>query len=72
MTTTITEYGVNDHVRAAVALPGVPVGTRGRIKLRDGFAWIRYWVLFDNGVDLGSIDGSQLRKTDRHGQPLDD
>lgn len=47
-------------VVAAVELPGVPAGTTGTVILVDGIRWIRYWVRFDNGVELGSIDGSQL------------
>ena len=26
----------------------------------NGFEWQRYWVFFDNGVQLGSLDGSAL------------
>jgi hypothetical protein len=38
----------------------VPQGTEGRVLLVDGFTWTRYRVAFDNGRDLGSIDGSHL------------
>ena len=54
----------NHQVVAAVDLPGVPAGTAGRIKITNGFAWTRYWVLFDNGVDMGSLDASQLTFVD--------
>ena len=30
--------------------------------LVDGFTWTRYRVAFDNGYDLGSIDGSHLSR----------
>lgn len=50
----------NEHVVATEDLRGVPEGTRGRVKLINGFDWVRYWVFFDNGVQLGSIDGTQL------------
>lgn len=49
-----------DSVKTLDALPGVPQGTTGRVYLVDGFAWTRYRVLFSNGVDVGSIDGSAL------------
>jgi hypothetical protein len=43
-------------------LPGVPAGTRGRVYLVEGFTWTRYRVLFDNGVDIGSLDGAVLAR----------
>ncbi len=61
----------DDYVVSAVDLTGVPAGTRGRVKLVNGFAWIRYWVMFDNGVDMGSIDRAQLNRTDKSGRVLD-
>ena len=45
---------------AAYDLPGVPERTGGKIKMVNGFEWQRYWVFFDNGVQLGSLDGSAL------------
>lgn len=50
----------NEKVIAAEDLEGVPEGTAGKVRLVNGFDWIRYWVFFDNGVDMGSIDGEQL------------
>lgn len=41
-------------------LRGVPQGTPGKVVLVNGFAWVRYWVHFDNGIYLGSIDRSDL------------
>jgi hypothetical protein len=32
------------------------------VLLVDGFTWTRYRVAFDNGYDLGSIDGSHLSR----------
>ena len=57
---TLDGFKRNDKVKALEDLPGVPAGTRGRIYLVNGFTWTRYRVLFDNGVDIGSIDGSVL------------
>lgn len=54
----------NDTVVAAEDLVGVPAGTRGRVILVDGFAWIRYRVEFTNGMDIGSLDRSQLLTLD--------
>lgn len=50
----------NETVLATEPMPGVPVGTTGKVKMINGFSWVRYWVFFDNGVDLGSVDGSRL------------
>ena len=48
-------------VVAFTDLPGVPEGTHGKVILVNGWdAWIRYRVLFDNGVDLGSINRAHL------------
>lgn len=48
-------------VLAFVDLPGVPEGTKGRVALVDGWdTWIRYTVLFDNGVDIGSLNREVL------------
>jgi hypothetical protein len=42
-------------------LPGVPEGTAGKVALVGGWdKWIRYHVLFDNGVTLGSINRELL------------
>lgn len=48
-------------VRAFTPLPGVPEGTAGRVALVNGWdEWIRYHVMFDNGVNLGSINREHL------------
>lgn len=48
------------RVTAKVDLPKVPAGTEGTVLLTDGFAWRRYRVLFDNGVEVGFLDGRHL------------
>ena len=55
-----SEFKVHAKVVAAVDLPGVPAGTPGKVTLKNGFRWTRYRVYFDNGADVGSLDGSQL------------
>lgn len=59
---TIDRFRRGETVKALDDLPGVPRGTRGRVYLVDGFTWIRYRVLFENGVDIGSIDGRALAR----------
>ena len=53
-------FSRNERVVAAYDLPGVPERTGGKVKMVNGFEWQRYWVFFDNGVQLGSLDGSAL------------
>ncbi|HEY1116714.1 MAG TPA: hypothetical protein VGE43_03355 [Acidimicrobiales bacterium] len=48
-------------VRAFTALPGVPEGTPGKVALVNGWdEWIRYHVMFDNGVSIGSLNREHL------------
>ena len=53
-----------DKVVATADLAGVPEGTIGKVRLVNGFSrpgsWMRYWVFFENGVDLGSIGSEKL------------
>lgn len=56
-----------ERVVAAVAMPGIPAGTTGKVVMVSGFEWIRYWVRFENGVVRGSISRSKLA---RPGEPV--
>jgi len=41
--------------------PGVPAGMAGKVAMISGFGpWIRYWVRFENGELLGSLDRDAL------------
>ncbi len=51
---------MNDRVSSTVDLPGVPTGTEGKVLLANGFNWLRYRVLFNNGVEIGDLDARQL------------
>lgn len=50
----------HEKVRANVDLPGVPAGTRGKVLVVSGLTWLRYRVLFENGVEHGLLDGRHL------------
>lgn len=50
----------NEIVLSTEDLPGVPARTRGKVKLVNGFTWRRYWVFFENGAKIGSLDEDQL------------
>ena len=47
-------------IAAAVDLPGVPVGTYGKVWFVSGVTWIRYHVAFDNGMEIANVDGAQI------------
>jgi hypothetical protein len=49
-----------DKVVLTTDLRAVPEGTEGKVVLVVGLSWIRYWVSFDNGVAVGSINRKQL------------
>jgi len=51
---------VGDIVVAVEPVGAIPEGTRGRIKVVDGFEWIRYWVAWDTGEWTGSVDNSAV------------
>jgi len=51
-----------DRVIAAVDMPGIPAGTKGKVTFVEGFTWIRYWVRFENGVVRGSINRNKLAR----------
>lgn len=67
---TIDRFKRGETVKTLDDLPGVPQGTRGRVNLIDGFAWTRYRVLFENGVDIGSLDGSVLARPKQYDEAL--
>lgn len=56
------DLGRHDKVRANIDLPGVPAGTKGKVLQKTGVTWIRYRVLFANGVEQGLLDGRHLVK----------
>ena len=51
---------LRQRVKTKVDLLRVPAGTEGIVVLADGFVWRRYRVLFDNGVEVGFLDGRHL------------
>ncbi|HLT15197.1 MAG TPA: hypothetical protein VK007_00725 [Acidimicrobiales bacterium] len=50
----------HDKVVANIDLPGVPAGTPGKVLVVSGLTWVRYRVLFENGVELGMLDGRHI------------
>ena len=41
-------------------LRDVPEGTKGKVVLVNGLSWIRYWVRFENGISMGSVNRANL------------
>jgi hypothetical protein len=58
-----TDLPSDDHVQ-------VPTGTEGKVILANGFNWLRYRVLFDNGGELGDLDHRHLEPTGRTAKRL--
>lgn len=63
---TDTHLKRKQKVVATTDLPGVPEGTKGKVLLVNGFDWIRYRVLFDNGVDIGTLDRKYVATADEY------
>ena len=61
----------HEKVRAWIDLPGVPVGTPGKVLQVGGLTWIRYRVLFENGIDHGLLDGRHIVARDKF-VPIDE
>ncbi len=47
-------------VVANIDLPGLPIGTPGKVIAVSGLTWMRYHVLFENGVSRGSLDSRHI------------
>ena len=50
----------------------VPEGTAGRVLVANGVTWMRYWVKFENGIEMGSIHRDKLVRADEWQQHLVD
>ncbi len=64
------ELRANDKVRTTSDVPGVPLGTEGKVLLANGFNWLRYRVLFTNGVEVGDLDARQIEPCGRTAKRL--
>jgi len=53
-----------DRVVMTHDLREVPEGTEGTVVLVVGITWFRYWVRFDNGVAVGSVNRKHLATPD--------
>jgi hypothetical protein len=51
---------IGDEVVTTVELPDVPIGSKGRVILANGFQWQRYWVRFANGAEVSDLDHRHL------------
>ncbi|HVM63428.1 MAG TPA: hypothetical protein VMU14_01115 [Acidimicrobiales bacterium] len=56
---------VGDRVVAVKPIGDIPEGMEGRVKVIDGFGWVRYWVAWDNGEWMGSVDSASVVRADR-------
>ena len=60
------------RVVAATNLKGVPEGTIGKVMLSNGLDWVRYWVKFENGVEMGSLHRNKLVSAEDWGLYLEE
>ena len=62
MTAVLVPVALKRHakVRAVADLLGVPDGMQGKVLQVTGVTWIRYRVLFENGVEIGMLDGRHI------------
>jgi len=60
MPVTEAPFRSGEKVISTEAIDHVPEGTKGKVILVNGFSWIRYWVHFEDGTDIGSIDQAKL------------
>ncbi|NNE12621.1 MAG: hypothetical protein HKN41_10320 [Ilumatobacter sp.] len=49
---------------------GAPTGTEGKVILANGFNWLRYRVLFDNGAEVGDLDQRHIEPIGRAAKRL--
>jgi hypothetical protein len=68
MPAVLTPVDLDRHqkVRAWIDLPSVPAGTPGKVLQVTGVSWIRYRVLFENGVEQGLLDGRHIVARDKY------
>ena len=59
-TATLNTLAPKTRVVSTVDMKDVPRGTTGKVIFVQGLSWIRYWVLFDNGIRVGTLDRSKL------------
>jgi hypothetical protein len=56
-----TPFRKNEKVITTRSLGAIPEGAVGKVKLANGLtSWSRYWVQFNDGTMLGSIDHDDL------------
>lgn len=62
MPAVLTPIDLKRHqkVRAWTDLPGVPAGMPGKVLQVTGVSWVRYRVLFENGIEQGLLDGRHI------------
>ena len=53
-------FSQHGKVVAAHDLPAIPAGTPGKVLLINGLSWVRYRVLFANGVERGMLSAEAL------------
>lgn len=61
-----TPFRKGEQVMTTRDVDGVNSGTRGKIQLQNGLGhWVRYWVLFEDGRQVGQVDHNDLTRPDQ-------
>ena len=61
---------IGDRVRTIDEVQGVAAGVEGKVILANGFSWLRYRVLFENGAEIGDLDHRHLEPIGRTAKRL--
>ncbi len=61
-----TPFRKGERVVTTRDLGDIASGSEGRIQLRNGLGnWIRYWVHFEDGRQMGQVDHNDLTRPDQ-------
>ncbi len=67
-----TPFRKGEKVVATRDLGPIPGGTQGKIQLQNGISnWIRYWVMFEGGRQVGQVDHNDLVRPNQLQQWID-
>ena len=64
LTNDVPKFKRKQKVVSVIELPGVPVGTPGKVFYEAGITWFRYHVRFENDVELSNVDGNAIVSKD--------
>ncbi len=57
-------YKRGQKIRLVDNIPGHLAGSKGKVAVANGFAWLRYWIRFPDGSTAGHVDHGSLVKAE--------